>query len=564
LGEPATGIASRRLPLSGVLSGVAVALVNPDGDHRDVTTDFDPHRTPVLELAAAAAEVPDLPLVSIEGVGATYGEAWSAVQATARGLRASGVEPGDRVILLMPNRLEAIWAWFGVQAAGAIDAPISVEAPGAFLRYLAEDLSPKAVIGTAPLLKRLADVVSKPPELAIVVGDPGDDPAPFGTDVRNLSFDRLRSLGTSEVRELELPSADAVGTIMYSSGTTGPSKGVMLSQGYFATLSTVHISTFNLQPGASSYCVQPLCHLDGRSSVVNALHLRGLLHLGTRFSASRFWEEVERHDVDFFYYVGTMVHLVHKQPARPPRPPRRFRTGIGSSTPARLQRDFERRFNCELIEAYGMTEFGVLLAQRAGAAEPGHIGTPPPWVEVQVVGADDLALPAGTPGQLVARPCGPHLMMLGYWNKPEATVESWRGLWFHTGDVVVQRPDGRFEYIGRTKDSIRRRGENVSAWEVEQAATRHDRVLEAAAIGIPSAVGEEDVALLVVPTDHGKPEPAELRSFLAQDLPRYTLPRYIEIVDDLPKTPSERIAKGVVRERGLTDAAWDAEGSAGA
>jgi crotonobetaine/carnitine-CoA ligase len=513
-----------------------------------------------MELAAAAADAPELAFVSIDGTGATYGEAWEAVRETALGLLGSGVGPGDRVILLVPNRLEAIWAWWGVQAAGAIDAPISVEAPGAFLRYLAEDLSPKAVIGTAPLLARLAEVISAKPALAVIVGDHATGEAPFGSEVRHLTFPQLRNLGASAARELDLPKSDAVGTIMYSSGTTGPSKGVMLSQGYYATLASVHIDIFKLQPGASSYCVQPLCHIDGRSSVVNALHLRGRVFLGTHFSASRFWDEVEANDVDFFYYVGTMIHLVHKQPRRPLRTTDRLRTGIGSSTPASVQRDFEARFNCELVEGYGMTEFGVMLSQRAGSAEPGHIGTPPPWVEVRVVGIDDdLPVAAGTPGQLVARPMGAHLMMLGYWNRPEATVEAWRGLWFHTGDVVVQRPDGCFEYIGRTKDSIRRRGENVSAWEVEQAATRHERVLEAAAIGVPSELGEEDVALLVVASGPSWPAPADLRSFMARDLPRYALPRYIEIVENLPKTPSERIAKGVCRERGLTDAAWDAE-----
>jgi len=525
--------------------------------------DFDPRRTPVRELAAAAAEAPDLTLVSIEGDEATYGEAWTAVRETASGLAQLGVGPGDRVILLVPNRLEAIWAWFGVQAAGAIDAPISVEAPGAFLQYLAEDLSPKAVIGTAPLLARLAEVVPTPPELVVLVGDPEGPEAPFGTGVRYIAFDDLRALGASSSGDqLELPSSGSVGTIMYSSGTTGPSKGVMLSQGYYSMLAAAHIEVFGVKPGNTTYCVQPLCHIDGRSSVVNTLHVRGTVFLGTHFSASRFWDEVERLDVDIFFYVGTMVHLIHKQPPRPLAANSRFRTGMGSATPAALQRSFEERFNCELVEGYGMTEFGLMLAQRSGSTEPGHIGKPLPWLETRIVDDEDIEVPVGTPGLLLARPRQPHLTMVGYWNKPEATVEAWRGLWLHTGDIVVERPDGYFEYIGRAKDSIRRRGENVSAWEVEETATRHERVLEAAAIGVPSDVGDEDVALLVVPSSKGAPDPAELRSFMANDLPRFALPRYIEVVAELPKTPSERIAKGLVRERGITDAAWDHEAGA--
>ncbi len=523
-----------------------------------MSTDFDPFRTPLSELAVAAQDSPELPLVVIDGQQATYAEAWTAVRETALGLRHLGVQPGDRVIVLIPNRFEAIWAWFGIQAAGAIDAPISVEAPGAFLQYLADDLAPTAVIGTAPLLERLAAVVSVPPALAVVVGEPAAQD-PFGPGTRHVTFDEVRTIGASSDQVLELPPATAVGTIMYSSGTTGPSKGVMLSQGYYSTLAAAHVACFDLRPGSSTYCVQPLCHIDGRSSLVNAVHLRGRLHLGTRFSASRFWDEVEEHDVDVFFFVGTMIHLLYKQPSRPLRDPRRRRTGLGSATPASIKGAFEERFNCHLVEGYGMTEFGIILAQQAGATHPGQVGTPPPWVEVQIVDADDLPVPDGTPGQLIARPRLKHLHMLGYWNKPEATLEAWRGLWFHTGDVLVRRTDGFFEYVGRTKDSIRRRGENVSAWEVEQAASRHERVLEAAAIGVPSDVGDEDIALLVVPSATGRPEPAELRSFMANDLPRYALPRFVEIVEELPKTPSERIAKGLVRDRGLTEAAWDAE-----
>jgi crotonobetaine/carnitine-CoA ligase len=530
----------------------------PGRHDQNVSTDFDPFSTPIRELAAAASDSADLPLVSIEGQEATYADAWTAVQETALGLRVAGVEPGDRVILLIPNCLESIWAWYGVQAAGAVDAPISVEAPGAFLRYLADDLAPTAVIGTAPLLDRLAEVMSAPPALAVVVGDSAGA-KPFGDRARQLSFDELRALGASSRQTLELPPATAVGTIMYSSGTTGPSKGVMLSQGYYATLAAVHTQCFDLEPGCSTYCVQPLCHIDGRSSFVNTVHLRGRLVLGTRFSASRFWDEVEEHDADVFFYVGTMIHLLYKQPPKPLRDPQRRRTGLGSATPASIKGEFEARFNCRLVEGYGLTEFGIVLAQQAGANQPGQVGTPPPWVEVQIVDADDLPVADGTPGQLVVRPRRPHLHMLGYWNKPEATLEAWRGLWFHTGDVLVRRGDGCFEYVGRTKDSIRRRGENVSAWEVEQAATRHERVLEAAAIGVPSDVGEEDIALLVVPSAQGRPEPSELRAFMAEDLPRYALPRFVEVVDALPKTPSERIAKGLVRDRGVSADAWDAD-----
>ena len=174
---------------------------------------------------------------------------------------------------------------------------------------------------------------------------------------------------------------------------------------------------------------------------------------------------------------------------------------------------------------------------------------------------DSQGLPAadGEPGQLLARPTTPHAMMQGYWNRPEATVRAWQNLWFHTGDLMRRLPDGSYAYHGRVKDSIRRRGENVSAWEVERVALQHGRVLEAAAIGVPSPLGEEDVALVVVPTAAGLPDPAELRRAMAADLPRFAVPRYIDVVASLPKTPSERVAKAVLSERGLSDLVIDFE-----
>lgn len=527
-------------------------------DHAGVAIQFDPDLTPVADLLHAAQTHPHETFVSIEGESATYAEAARAVLAVKQGLVEAGVLPGDRVLIVSPNRIEALWAWLGIQAAGAIDAPISVEAPGAFLRYLVTDLQPKAAIATGDMLARLRETVGVPIDLAVVIG-PGIEELPLGPECRHLAFDDLLATPTLEPTQTNLPGSDVTGTIMYSSGTTGPSKGVMLSQGYYSTLSFVHIDLNGFQSGNVIYCVQPLCHVDARSAVIAALRLRGRIHLGVKFSATRFWDEVEAVDADIFYYVGTMIHLIYKQPARGLADPQRRRTGIGSATPEAIHRDFEERFNVELIEGYGMTEFGVMVAQRQGETSPGHIGGAPSWVDLRVVDETDNPVPDGVTGQLVARPMERHLHMQGYWARPEATVEAWRGLWFHTGDLVRRREDGNYEYLGRIKDSIRRRGENVSAWEVEEAACRHSAVLEAAAIGVPSDLGDEDVALLVVQRAGVLLDPRELRDFIAKDVPRFAVPRYLEFVDSLPKTPSERIAKAVVRERGLTQAAYDAE-----
>jgi len=517
---------------------------------------FDGSQTPLRGLRAASSKVPDEPFITIGGSTVTYGSADRIVRDAGSGLASLGVNPGDRVIVLLPNRLEAVWAWFAVQYIGAIDAPVSVEAPGPFLTYLVEDVSPAAVITTPELLERLIGASSRPPALAIVVGADDQYVHPEGIPRCVLWEDVVGAEGSVE---RELPSAYLPGTIMYSSGTTGPSKGVVLSQGYYSTLAVCHTTVAGWQPGYRVYCAQPLCHVDARSAVIDTLHVLGHVRLGTRFSASRFWDDVEEHDSDLFFYVGTMIHLLHKQPERLLTASSKRRTGMGSATPPAIHRDFEKRFNVELVEGYGMTELGIMTGQWKGATEPGHIGRALPWVDLEVVDDLDQPLPDDAVGELVARPKGPHVHMMGYWNRPEATVDAWRGLWFHTGDLVRRRADGNFVYVGRNKDSIRRRGENVSAWEVEQAATEHPLVLEAAAIGVASDLGEEDVALLVVPHARGVPDPVDLRAHIAGLVPRFAVPRYIEIVPSLPKTPSERIAKGVLRTRGLSGAAYDAE-----
>lgn len=526
--------------------------------HLGMPIAVEPHETPLSHLYEAARTHAGQPFLTIDGRTATYKDAYDAVRCVGAGLRALGVTEADRVVILLPNMLEAVWAWLGIQAIGAIDAPISPEAPGPFLRYLIHDLAPTAIVGTSELLTKLAAAVDQPFQVAVVVGM-HEDSQPLGTETRHVPFSHLLTIADGNSIGDIAPSAYLAGTILYSSGTTGPSKGVTLSQGYMSAIGRGHMAVYKWAMGSRVYCAQPLVHVDARSAVVDTLLLRGHVRLGVRFSATKFWEEVEEHDADSFFFVGTMIHLLNKQPAREFEKKMRFRFGTGSATPAAIQRDFEKRFNVELIEAYGMTELGIMTSQYRGDTEPGHVGKALSWVDLRIVDEHGEQVPTGNAGELVARPTAPHIHMQGYWNRPEATLEAWRGWWFHTGDVMRQDGSGNFHYLGRTKDSIRRRGENVSAWEVEEAATRHTQVLEAAAIGVPSEVGEEDVALLIVPSQMGSPDPEDLRQFIAKHVPRYAVPRFIEIVESLPKTPSERIAKGRLKDRGVTPAAYDAE-----
>lgn len=520
-----------------------------------MSIDIEPTETPLRALESAAAAWPSRKFVTVAGESLSYGQLWNRVQATARGLLAHGISPGDRVVIMAPNLPAALESWFGVQLAGAVDAPVSIEAAGAYLEYVIDDLDATAIMGTPDALAKVPPRAMSTLNLSVVLGEESD--SSVAGDTAMISFDDLVAEGRQHSQPLPMPSAWDLGTIMYSSGTTGPSKGVMLSQGYYSTLARVHAEIGEFTPGTRFYCVQPLCHIDARSSVIDALQLGGEVVLGERFSASRFWKEVEEYDADVFFFVGTMLHLLFKQPPADVVPRTYRRIGFGSATPGSIHCEFERRYGVDLIEGYGMTEFGLMAAQRRGRPHPGTVGFDLDWVELRLVDGNDRDVPSGEVGELIVRPHEQHLHMMGYWRKPEATVEAWRGLWFHTGDLLRRLPAGSLEYVGRNKDSIRRRGENISAWEVEEAASASPGVLETAAIGVASDVGDEDVALLIVPARGVDLDLESVRMSMSRNLPRYALPRYIEIVAELPKTPSERVAKGRVRERGITDAAHD-------
>jgi crotonobetaine/carnitine-CoA ligase len=306
------------------------------------------------------------------------------------------------------------------------------------------------------------------------------------------------------------------------------------------------------------YCCQPLYHIDGRLAVLCAVLSGGSVVLEKRFTASRFWSGIRAMGATRFFYVGSMLWMLHKQPALPDDASQPARIGIGSSTPLEIHREFEARFSTGLIDTFGMTEGALLTGVPVRESRPGTMGKPLTGASLALLDDGDRQVPPGTIGQVALRPDQPDVLPLGYWNKPEVTVSAWRNLWFHTGDLAREDGDGYWTYVGRMKDVIRRRGENISAWEVEQAFLQLDAVLEVAALGVPSSVGEEDLAVLVVTHPSHQPVAAQLCSDVARNVPSYMVPRFVEFVDELPKTASHRIEKGKVRERGITNAAWDA------
>jgi crotonobetaine/carnitine-CoA ligase len=307
------------------------------------------------------------------------------------------------------------------------------------------------------------------------------------------------------------------------------------------------------------YTVLPFFHTNALNTISQALVHGATLAFGKRFSASRFWDEVREVDATQTYLLGAMVGILLKQPESEDDRRHRVRRVLAPATPPEAFEVFERRFGARIVQGFGSTETNSVMSNQLGPYKPGAMGWVRPGYEARVVDADDVQVPAGQVGELVLRHSEPYSFSTGYWRLPNATVEAWRNLWFHTGDRVLRDEDGVFWFKDRVTDSIRRRGENISSYEVESVLETHDGVACAAVVPVPAELGEEEVLAFVVLRDGAAADPLELTRFLEPRLAYFAIPRYFEFVDELPRTEVGRVRKYVLRERGLSPTTWDRE-----
>jgi crotonobetaine/carnitine-CoA ligase len=312
------------------------------------------------------------------------------------------------------------------------------------------------------------------------------------------------------------------------------------------------------------YTCLPLFHINAQSITVMPSLLSGRPCVMTeRFSGSGFLDEMREHGATVFNYIGAILTILLKQPVRPDDADNPVRLTVGSSAPAERWREFETRFGIQIVEIYGLTETaGVALASPPADVRVGKCGVPVSWSEVQIQRDDGTEADVDEPGEFVIRAKQPDTMFLGYYKNPDATAAANAGGWFHSGDRGRRSADGYFTFIDRLKDSIRRRGENISSYEVERVVNAFDGVVESAAVGVPSELGEEEVLIVVVPRAGTVLDPAELIAFCERRLAAFMIPRYVRSVEALPKTPTEKIQKFALREAGAAGA-WDRQAAAG-
>lgn len=514
-------------------------------------------------LARQVARDPDRPFLRYQQEPfVSFGAFDARTNALARRLAELGVERGDRVTLVLPNSIAFVELWFAAAKLGAIEVPVNPELKGKLLAHVLSNSTAKVIVCDRERLPALAQTLGDATGCAAVVvqGGTAADARAAGIDgVRAIGLDELRGGGDERPLETPLHPSDPL-AILYTSGTTGVAKGVLMPHNQFYVFAELFARNLGLTPDDSYYTPLPLFHGDAQLFGVYFPLVFGTCGtLDERFSASRYWERVRASGATATNMLGVMTHILYKRDPQPDDADNPLR--VSQSLPMVPFREaFEERFGMTLVTAYGQTETSFVTYDTPDERREGSCGRAAPEFEVAVVDEHDVPVPAGAVGEIVVRSRDPWTMGLGYFRMPEQTLAAYRSLWWHSGDAGHLDEDGWLYFDGRIKDAIRRRGENVSAHELESIVDDHEAVLESAAIGIASELSEEDIMVVVAVRPGMALTPEQLIDFCAERMPRHMVPRYVELRDEpLPRTPSEKIAKEPLREAGVTAATWDRE-----
>jgi carnitine-CoA ligase len=487
-------------------------------------------------LDAAAVRDPLHMFLRCDGRTLTTGALRDQARRFAGWLAGAGVEPGDRVAIMMANVPEFLAVWFGIAAAGAIEVPVHGAYRGPLLEHVLGESGARVLVCDPDVVERLEGlalpalerVLTRGPELAAALEGP-------------------------EPAALPAVSRDDVSCILYTSGTTGPAKGVVLPHSANLALARANVDLMEYTAADVLYTAFPLFHVNAKfTSVVSTLLTGATLVLDDAFSASRFWATMREHGVTSFNYMGSLLTILAKQPPSELDTTHGVQRAYGGAVPPSLWAPFEERFGVRLHEHYGMTEIGIAIRNTRTVRRMGSIGRPAPDYDARVAGPDDVECAPGEVGEIQVRPRNPGVMLREYWRRPDATIEAFANLWFHTGDRARRDEDGFFYYVDRLKDSIRRRGENVSAYDIEGVVDAFEGVVESAAYGVPSDLGEDDVMVAVVWAEGTEPRTEELIAWCRARLAAFSVPRYFRAVAALPKTPSQRVQKFRLRDEGVT------------
>ena len=500
-----------------------------------------PDETIAACLARRAVEAPDTVYCEFRGRRITLAELDAGARRWAAHLQAQGLRRGQRVALMWPTDPEHLFILFALARLGAVRIPVNLHLRGAPLVHLFEQLEPQALIADPacrPVLGALADQV----------------PVCLWRDEQTLHV----TSGDEGTEAAVTPHPDDLLALALSSGTTGAPKGVNKSDRHLRAGAQAILRLTGAGPGDTFLFWESLHHGSGVAVAIAALLGGFRLAMVERFSASQFWREARECGATHVHYLGGVVAMLMKQPPGDDDRGHAVRIAWGGGCPAHLAAAFDERFGVQVREGYGLTELLTFVTLNPDGP-PGSIGKPLSHYDIALCDEQGNAVPDGTPGEIVVRSRVPGLQFLGYFRSPEADAASRRGDGFLTGDLATRDAEGWLYYGGRRKEMLRRRGINISAWEVEQVFAGHPDIEEVALVGVPGELGDDELKLFVRLREGRTPDPLALVRWVEPRLAYFQVPRYIDFIDEFPKTPTQRIQKKELSRR--TDGVWDLDTS---
>ncbi len=514
-------------------------------------------------LAEQARAQPDHSWIEMaEGDTLTFGQAHADVSRMAGFLAGLGIKPGQMVAVFLPSSLDFVRVWLGLGRIGAVAVLLNTELTGGFLRHQLESCGATLAILDRARLDALQAIAGELTHLrCILVVD-----ADTAIDVRPFEAIGWQAWKTTAAYDGPSPRPQDVASVMYTSGTSGPAKGVLMPHAHCYLYGLGTIDALQLTREDRYYIVLPLFHANGLLMQLGATLITGIpAVIRARFSASAWLDDVRRHRATVTNTLGAVAAFILTQPPTPVDRDQQLRAILSAPNIPEHEAAFRERFDVkDVVSGFGMTEVNIPVWGRLGQSRPGAAG----WVHdehFEVIIADpntDEPVPDGDLGEILVRPKVPFGFMAGYHAMPDRTVEAWRNLWFHTGDAGTMDETGLLTFVDRIKDCIRRRGENISAAEVEAAVMQLPSIAEVAAFAVASSVrgGEDEIMLAVVPKPGTHLTPQVIADHASKVLPRFARPRFIELVSELSKTATGKVQRAQLRKRGVSPASWDADG----
>ena len=519
-------------------------------------------------LRHRAGERGDRPFLRWEGRGHyfTYDEVNRIANRLAHGFAKLGVKKGDRVVLFLPNSLDMVFMWFALNKLGAVEAPVNDAYKGAFLEHQFNISDSRILIADEALLDRVAESEANMPGLSHVIvwsrdGAYAGRPYRLGRATTS-TFAELDS-GDEGEPDVEVATRDP-GAILFTSGTTGPSKGVIMSHAHLYFFAESYNQLVDLGEADTCMSAYPLFHGNAQfTATYPAMIVGGRCVLYERFSAGDWVDRLYQSEATVTNFLGATTVFVHNQPPSPRDRGHKLSRVFAVPTPHTIEEPFKQRFGIDyMVEGFGQTEISLCVMQPRGVTKPeGACGVLlEDWYEARIVDpVTDEELPDGQVGEFVLRHKVPDIILSGYVGMPQKTLETWRNLWFHSGDALMRDKDGWYYFRDRIKDALRRRGENISSFEVEAPIQAHPAVAAAAVIAVKAEfeAGEDEVKACVVLRPGAPLDPVELARWCDARMPYFLVPRYFEFMDELPVTVNGKIQKEKLRAAGNTAATWD-------